>query len=144
MSQRLNPNLIGFVLLSYAIVGLSGVFASYAAPLPLERAMARDTTLDAVLAAQGQPDEAARLAALRVRLGDSADAVLGAPAPTATASLPGTLAERVAHERTAMRGRLQREADAVANRLHWLLGMITLMGAAFGVAMLGAARGPAD
>jgi len=133
MSQRLNPNLIGFVLLSYAIVGLSGLFASYAAPLPLERALARDATLDAVLDAQGQPDEAARLAALRTRLDDSADAVL---------SGPGSLPERVAHERAAMRGRLQHEANAVAYRLRLLLGMITLMGAAFGVAMLGAARGP--
>ena len=48
---KTNFNLLAFVAMAFAIVGLIGIFATYAAPLPLERAVARETALDAVLAA---------------------------------------------------------------------------------------------
>src|SRR5665213_872457 len=49
------PNLatMGFLAVAFAMVGLIGLVASYAAPLPLERALARDAALDAVLATGG-------------------------------------------------------------------------------------------
>lgn len=122
-----DPTWAAFLAMAFVVVGLAGLFASYAVPLPLERALARDATLDAALAASRGPDPAAALAALRDDLGDSADVVL-APG--------GDLAARIGAERIAMRTRLRAEADAVARRTRWLLGIVTLMGAAFGVAIL--------
>src|SRR5665213_1095854 len=71
------PNLatMGFLAVAFAMVGLIGLVASYAAPLPLERALARDAALDAVLATGG---DAAAIEALRPRLAESADALLPA------------------------------------------------------------------
>ncbi len=73
------PNLatMGFLAVAFAMVGLIGLIASYAAPLPLERAMARDAALDAVLEQAGS-DPAAAIEALRPRLAESADALLAA------------------------------------------------------------------
>ena len=126
-TSRPDPTWAAFLAMAFVVVGLAGLFASYAVPLPLERALARAAALDAALAASHGPDSAAALAALRDELGDSADAVL-APG--------GDLVARIGAERAAMRARLRAEADAVARRTRWLLGIVTLMGAAFGVAIL--------
>ena len=120
-----------FLATAFAIVGLTGIFATYAAPLPLARALARETTLDRALATAGAPDPGAALAALRPALGESADAVV---------SGPGTLAERVARERVAMRARLTEEAGEVALRLRVMIGVFTLAGALFGIAVLSIVR----
>ncbi len=122
---------IAFLVMAFVVVGLTGLFASYAVPLPYQRAISRDTALDDALAAGHAADPAAALAALRDRLGDSADAVLS----------PGTdLDARIARERAAMRARLLAEADAVATRTRWLICVITVMGAAFGAAVLQVGR----
>ena len=124
------PNLttIGFLATAFALVGLTGLIGTYVAPLPLERAMARDAALDAVLTSTGDP---AAIEALRPRLGDSADAVL----PVA-----GDLAGRVARERIAMHARFRAEAENAGTRLRWLISIVTIMGAAFGIALLGLGR----
>jgi hypothetical protein len=123
-----NATSMGFMAMAFAVVGLTGLLASFAAPLPLERAMARDVALDAVLEAAQAPDPAAAVAALRPRLAESAEAVL---------PLGGDLAGRVARERAAMHARLQSEAAATGTSLRWLISIVTVMGAAFGVALLG-------
>jgi hypothetical protein len=110
------------------VVGLTGIFATYAAPLPLERAMAREAALDAALAAAGTPDPQAALAALAPRLGDSAQALEGAPA-----GLPA----RVAQERVAMRARFAREASGLAAQLRLLSALITVTAAIFVCAIVG-------
>ena len=115
--------------MSFAIVGLTGLFASYAAPLPLERALARDATLDEALANGGNP---AALAALRERLDDSAPAVLDGTGPLET---------RVTTARAAMRTELLRESDAVGTRLRWMLAVVTVMAACFGAMVAAAGRG---
>ena len=117
-----------FAAVAVGIVGLAGVFATYAAPLPLQRAMAREAALDAALLAADAPDPEAALAALAPRLGDSASALAGAPA-----GLP----ERVAKERLAMRARFGAEAGALATQLRLLIAVITVMAAVFVVAMVG-------
>ena len=61
---------IAFLLACFAVVGLMGLFASYAAPLPYERAAARDAVLDQGLRAG---DSKPALEALREPLDDSAD-----------------------------------------------------------------------
>ncbi len=116
-----------FLAMAFVVVGLAGLFASYAVPLPLERALAREAALDAAQAAAHGADPAAALAVLRPELGDSADAVL-APG--------GDRDARIAAERVAMRARLLAEADAVALRTRFLLAVVTLMAAAFGIAIL--------
>ena len=119
---------MGFMATAFAVVGLTGLLASFAAPLALERALARDAALDELLQVEKSPDPAAAIAALRPRLGDSADAVL----PPG-----GDLPARVARERAAMHARLQADAAATGTNLRWLISIVTVMGAAFGVALLG-------
>ena len=122
---------MAFLAMTFAIVGLVGLFASYAAPLPLQRAMARDATLDQALVAG---DSKAALEPLRDRLGDSAGTVIDGAGP---------LPARVASARAAMHAELLHEADAVASRLRLMLGVVTVVAAGFGVALLGAvARAP--
>jgi len=125
--RGIDPTWSAFLAMVFVVVGLAGLFASYAVPLPLERALARDTALDAAQAAAHGPDPAAALDALRPQLGDSA-----------TALLPpgGDMDARIAAERIAMRTRLQTESDTVALRTRWLLAVVTVMGAVFGVAIL--------
>jgi len=119
---------MAFAALAVGVVGLAGVFATYAAPLPLQRAMAREALLDAALAAADSPDPQAAMAALAPRLGDSAEALAGAPAG---------LAERVTKERLAMRTRLDAEAGALAAQLRLLIVVITVMGAIFVAVIVG-------
>jgi hypothetical protein len=128
MDGRTNYAWMAFVAMAVGIVGLVGVFATYAAPLPLERALARDAALDEALAATGRPDEAARLQALRPRLGDSADPIEQGSGP---------LAERIERERAAMRERFANEAQAVASRLRLMIVVVTVMGAGFAAAVAG-------
>jgi hypothetical protein len=116
-----------FLAMAFIVVGLAGMFASYAAPLPLERAMARETALDAALQAARGPDPAGAIEALRDRLGESAEALL---------PVGGDMPARIAAERVAMRARLSAEAAAEASRLRLLIGIVTVMGAVFGAAVL--------
>lgn len=116
-----------FLAMAFVVVGLAGLFASYAAPLPLQRALARELALDAAQAALRGPDPAKALEALRPRLGGSA-AVLLPPS--------GDMEAKIAAERIAMRARLEAEADAVATRTRWLLALVTVLGAVFGAAIL--------
>jgi hypothetical protein len=133
--QGVGGTWIAFLTIAFAVVGLTGLFATFAAPLPLERALAREAALDEALAAARSPDPRAALEALRPRLAESADAIL-LPAVV----VGDDLEARVTHERVAMRARLQTEAQAEGNRLRWLICVVTLMAAAFGAAVLHAAR----
>ena len=115
---------IAFLLTSFAVVGLMGLFASYAAPLPYERAAARDAVLDEALAAG---DATQALEALRARLDDSAPIVVDGPGP---------LPARVAAARATMHDAMRREAGAIGSRLRLELVVITVVAGAFGSAML--------
>ncbi len=119
-----------FLAMTFLVVGLTGLFATYAMPIPLERALARETVLDEALATDGQPNQAATLAALRDRLDDSAAAVIDGQGP---------LPARIAAARAAMRTELQRQADAIGSRLRLMIIVITLIGGLFGAMILGAA-----
>jgi hypothetical protein len=128
--QKLDLNWFAFLALTFLVVGATGLFATFAAPIPAERALAREQALDEAALAARAPDAVARLEALRPRLGDSAAALLPAG---------GDMAARIAAERLAMRARFAQDAAATARRLHWLIGVATLASAAFGCALLGAA-----
>jgi hypothetical protein len=120
-----------FLAAAFLVVGMMGLFATFAAPLPLERALAREDALDDALATEGTPDRAARLDALRDRLDDSAATVIDGK---------GDLRDRVAAARASMRVDLQKEADAVAARLRLLVVVVTLVAALFGAIAIGAGR----
>lgn len=120
--------LAGFLAMCFAVVGFTGMLAGHVGRLPLERAVAREAVLDRVVTLARAGDQAG-LAGLKPLLGDSAG-VLGAGAGIEAA---------VAAERVAMRARLTVEAEAIGLRLRVLLGLVTLLGGAFGVAMLLAA-----
>ncbi len=113
----------GFLAAAFCIVGLVGFFATYAAPLPYQRALRRETVLD-----QLATTPPAGGAALRDELGDSADAVLTGSGP---------IGPRIAAERVAMRARFTAEAEGTAARLRLIIVAITLTGAAFGAVTLG-------
>jgi hypothetical protein len=122
---------MGFLAMAFLVVGLGGLFASYAAPAPLARALAREAALDDALAAARGPDAEAAIEALRPRLGESADALL---------PVGGDMAARIAAERRAMRARFAAEAESAARRSRWIIALVTLMGFAFGAAVLRGAR----
>jgi hypothetical protein len=119
--------LAGFLAMCFAVVGFTGMLAGHVGRLPLERAVAREAVLDRAVAL-ARAGDAAGLAALKPLLGDSAG-VLEA----------GVTEAAVAAERVAMRARRMQEADSVAQRLRVMLVLVTLLGGAFGVAMLLAA-----
>ena len=121
----------GFLLACFAVVGLVGTMSTYLAPLPMARAMRRDSTLDAVLVAASSATPAAALAALKPMLDDSLGAVLPNGAPID----PAAIAPRVAAERLAMRARFAAEQAELSLRLRVLIGVVTLLGGAFGLAI---------
>lgn len=47
---RANLSLIGFLAMAFVVVGLTGILATYAAPLPLARALHLEAVLDQALA----------------------------------------------------------------------------------------------
>ena len=116
-----------FLLMCFAIVGLTGLFATYATTVPLERALLRTGTLDQVLAAARAPDAPARLAALRPALGERADAVLAGP---------GELWDRVAAERVVVLDEQGREARSVAHRIRIMVVVVTLMASLLGAGIM--------
>jgi hypothetical protein len=121
----------GFLAMCFAIVGLVGIFATFAAPLPLQRAMLRDIALDDLLTGLHGAQPQAALEALKPRLDDSAPAFTPLPANPDAA---------VAAERQAMRQRFREEADATAYRMKLMIIIVTVMAAVFGAAITGLGR----
>ena len=128
--RRVDPTWMAFLVMAFAVVGLTGLFATFAAPLPLHRALIRDQALDDVLAAAAGPDAQTAIEALRPQLAESADALLPVQAD---------IVDRVARERAAMHARFIADADETDLRLRWLICMATVVSAVFGVVILGVA-----
>jgi hypothetical protein len=116
-----------FLAMTIAVVGLVGLFATYACVLPLQRAMARDIALDDAAAALQGAAPAAAIEALRPRLDDSAAALL---------PIGGDMPARIAAERTAMHARFAADAEVTAVRVRWMIGIVTVMSIVFGAAIL--------
>jgi hypothetical protein len=120
-----------FLVMLFAVVGLCGLFASYATSIPLERGVARSALLDETLQASGLPDGPARMERLRPRLGALGDAVLDGP---------GTLPDRIAAARAVVVDEQQREAGSLAYRTRLMLGVVTALAALLAVGILNLAR----
>jgi hypothetical protein len=123
--------LLGFLMMSFVIVGLVGLFATYAVPVPLARAIAREKTLDEAEAALASPNPQAAIEALKSRLDDSALALIPLPADPQAA---------IAKERAAMRERFLAEEDGNSTRIRWLIVLVTVTAAIFGTAVTGFGR----
>lgn len=131
MANRNSATWTAFLVMCFAAVGLTGLFATFATTVPLYRALAQNAALDQVLAASRQPDAAAQLDRLRPLLGESAAGALGGE---------GTVEERVSRERAAMRVRQEHEAEGVAWRIRVMVLVVTLMATLFGVFVMGVSR----
>jgi len=117
-----------FLVMAFAVVGLVGAFATYAAQIPFERALARSDALDQAVALSHQPDAQARLQALRDALGDSADHVLQGP---------GDIETRASAERIRMLEAFGRESEDIGLRLRVVIAVFAAAAALFGAAVLG-------
>lgn len=131
MAEKPNLGLAGFLTMAFVIVGLVGIFGTYAVRAPLMAALGREAVLDRVLAAGEGANAPAALDALRPALGSHAGAVLTGP---------GTLAERVARERERVLAAATTDGAALATRVRILIGAFTIVGAIFGFIVLGVGR----
>jgi CHASE3 domain sensor protein len=118
-------NWIGFLAMAFAVVGMAGLFASYALPIALDRAIAQTALLDGA----GSPES--RIVAA---LGEAAAQPILHSAADDAAKLHAA-AQAILRQAAA-------EQDATALRLRWLIVVVSLMGAAFGAAVLGAGQRP--
>lgn len=123
--------LLGFLMMCFVITGLVGLFASYAVPIPLARAVAREKTLDEAEAALSGPNPQAAIEALKARLDDSAPALIPLPPDPKAA---------IANERKAIRERFLTESEETSTRIRWLIVIVTVMSAVFGTAITGFGR----
>ena len=124
-APKLDSAWYGFLIVGFAVVGLAGVFGTYATQLPYQRGEAAQQVLDRAAAARTPAD----LAAMKDDLGDN----------TGNLARPGLPpADRIAAARAATRARAAREAAAVARGLRLDIGLLTLGSALFGCFLLGA------
>ena len=120
-----------FLVMLFAVVGLCGLFASYATSIPLERGAARSALLDQVLQDSARPDGPARLELLRPSLASLGEAVLDGTAP---------IADRIAAARAVVLDEQQREQSSLAYRTRLMLCIVTVLAATLGVGILSLAR----
>jgi hypothetical protein len=125
------PNLsrIGFLLTCFLLPGLIGTFASFSIPAPVVDEMHQQAALDAV---QNAPSAAAQAAAIAA-LPDKID-----PAPAALITTgPGPLQNRIAAARAKIQQDVLAEARDEAYKIRLMVITFTVLGALFGVALLG-------
>ncbi len=113
---------IGFLAMAFAIVGLAGLFASYALPVALDRAIAQTAQLE-----DGGESPQARIVAA---LGEAGARPILQASDSDAAKLQAA-ARAILRQAAA-------EQDATALRLRWLIVVVSIMGALFGAAVLGA------
>jgi len=123
--RRIDGAWYGFLTVGFLVIGLAGIFGTYASQVPYQRGELAEQVLDRAAATHN----AAELAGLKSELGDNA-------AIMARQNVP--LAERIAAARAATRVRAADEATGVAHGLRLDIGLITVGCALFGCFLLGA------
>ncbi|MGI3778693.1 MAG: hypothetical protein ACRYGC_15495 [Janthinobacterium lividum] len=125
----------GFLAMAFAVVGMTGFVGTYAAQIPLQRALIHEALLDRILLAGQAPDPAQALAALRPEtsavLGDQASPVLDGPGPLGT---------RVADARARLQTSFNAEAADVGFRLRIVICVFSVVGMLFGAIVLSVVR----
>ncbi len=125
---------IGFMLTCFLFPGLIGTFASFSIPVPVIDELHQQQALDAVLSA---PTQAAQSAAITA-LPDAVDPDTALIVTTGTAPLP----VRVAAAEANMRLEVVAQARAEAYKIRLMVITMTILGAFFGIAMLGPGKQP--
>jgi hypothetical protein len=118
----------GFLVMAFVILGLCGLFATYAAQLPYQRELFAENKLDAMVAA---PDASARLGILRDTLGDDGAGAFAAG---------GSADQRIETARHILRKHFQDQAADIAVRLRIVLVVFTGASALFGIIVLSILR----
>ena len=116
-----------FLAMLFLILGLCGLFASYAAPVPLERALSRNAMLDGW---QRSGAGAAELEAMRPALGNLAPALLA----------QGPLPERLGRARAMIADEARHEAASVGYRARLMVLVVMVLCAGLGTIILAIAR----
>ena len=116
-----------FLLMCFAVLGLTGLFGTYGPQIPLERALTRLQVLDEAQAAAAGPDAAAQLSALRDVLGPLAEPVIDGSGP---------VLDRIAAARATVQAEAGREAASVAHRVRVMLLSITVLAGLFGAGVM--------
>lgn len=125
----ISPARIGFLLCCFLLPGLIGTFASFSIPAPVVDELHQSQALEAVLSA---PTPAAQDAAIAA-LSGATDPDIAAMVQSGTAPLPVRVAAAAAH----MRVEVVDEARAEAYRIRLMVITMTLLGAGFGIILLG-------
>ncbi len=126
---KISYSRIGFLLTCFLLPGLIGTFASFSIPAPVVDEQHQQAALDAVLNA---PTPAAQTAAI-ASLANDVDADTAAIVTTGTAPLPS----RIAAAKANMRLEVVAQARAEAYKIRLMVITMTVLGAIFGVALLG-------
>ena len=118
----------GFLVMAFVILGLCGLFATYAAQLPYQRELFAETKLDGMI---GSSDASARLDVLRDTLGDDGVGAFSAG---------GSPDQRIETARLVLRKHFQDQAADIALRLRIVLVVFTGASALFGIMVLSILR----
>ncbi len=129
----------GFLVMAFVILGLCGLFATYAAQLPYQRELFAENKLDAMTTA---PDAADRLDRLRDTLGDDGagafPATGGSQSPSSQS--PSSQVQRIETARHVLRKHFQDQAADIALRLRIVIAVFTGGSALFGIMVLSILR----
>lgn len=129
---KISYSRIGFLLCCFLLPGLIGTFASFSIPAPVIDELHQQAALDAVLNAPDAAAQAAAIASLQNDVDDDTAAMITKGS--------GPMAARVAAAERNMRTEVVSEARGEAYRIRLMVITMTVLGALFGVALLGPGR----
>ena len=119
----------GFLVMAFVVLGLCGVFATYAAQLPYQRELFAEAKLDAAI---GAPDAQDRLDRLRDTLGEDGSGAF----PSARVDMR----DKLETTRRLLRLHFQQQAADIALRLRIVLTVFTGASALFGLVVVSVLR----
>lgn len=129
MARKVSLSRIGFMLCCFLFPGLIGTFASFSIPAPVVDVMHQQDALDSVLTAQTPAARQAAIAALQNTVDPDTAAII--------TSGTGPLPARVAAASQNMRHEAVAQARAAAYRIRLMVITMSILGAIFGVMLMG-------
>ncbi len=126
---RISASRLGFMLCAFLLPGLIGAFASFSIPAPVIDELHQQEALDAVLAAPDDATQQAAIAALASKVDPDTAALVSNGA--------GPLPARVAAAEQNMRLEVVAQAKAEAYKIRLMVITMTVLGAVFGVFLMG-------
>jgi hypothetical protein len=129
MKPTVSFSRIGFLLTCFLFPGLIGTFASFSIPAPVVDEMHQEAALDSVLNAPTPAAQQAAIANLPNDMDDNSAALVAHGA--------GPLPARITAARVLMHQDVLTEARDEAYKIRLMVITMTVLGAIFGVALLG-------